>query len=132
VRPEQNFAEVERILRCEWRNKKVFFLYFPFTFVAGLATVCGAHFRLNARITNSQRNLKRKSAMSRTTASRPGRVGVRAALAALAIAASAAAPAVAFAEDAHLAKTTVTADPNDDYYFWITGDGGAGGGGGGG
>jgi hypothetical protein len=33
---------------------------------------------------------------------------------------------------AHLAKTTVTADPNDDYYFWITGDGGAGGGGGGG
>jgi len=40
-------------------------------------------------------------------------------------------PAVAYVEATHLAKTTVSADPNDDYYY-ITGDGGAGGGGGGG
>jgi len=58
-----------------------------------------------------------------------GRTTVRAALAALAIAGVAAAPVVAFAEVTHAAKTTVTADPNDDWYFIP--DGGAGGGGGG-
>ncbi|SPM31809.1 hypothetical protein [Mycobacterium terramassiliense] len=57
-------------------------------------------------------------------------LGVRAAIAALAIAAAAAAPVAAFTEATHPAKTTVSADPNDvDWYF--NGDPGGGGGGGG-
>jgi hypothetical protein len=71
--------------------------------------------------------------MSRTTASHPRRLDVRTAFAALAIAAIAAAPVVALAEATHPAKTTVSADPNNDDnidYTYITGDGGAGGGGG--
>jgi len=70
--------------------------------------------------------------MSRTTASRPRRLGARAALAALAVAAIAAPPVVALAEATHPAKTTVSADPNnqDNFdYTSITGDGGGGGGG---
>jgi hypothetical protein len=67
--------------------------------------------------------------MSRTTASHSRRLGVRAALAALTVAAAAAAPVVAFAEATHPAKTTVSADPNDNDYYNV-GDPGAGGGGG--
>ncbi|ORW41795.1 hypothetical protein AWB90_21270 [Mycobacterium paraense] len=63
--------------------------------------------------------------MSRTT-----RLGIRASLAALAIAGAAAAPLAAFADATHPANTTISADPSDvDYYF--VGDAGAGGGGGG-
>ncbi|ORW28070.1 hypothetical protein AWB91_02330 [Mycobacterium paraense] len=63
--------------------------------------------------------------MSRTT-----RLGIRASLAALAIAGAAAAPLAAFADATHPANTTISADPSDvDYYF--VGDTGAGGGGGG-
>jgi hypothetical protein len=134
VRPEQIFAEGECVLRCANDETK---RYFSFTFrlpslldrrsfAAHTSDLMRAHYQQPMKS-------ERKSAMSRTTASRPRRLGVRAALAALAIAAIAAAPVVAIAEATHLAKTTVTADPNDsDYYYWITGDGGAGGGGGGG
>ena len=68
--------------------------------------------------------------MSRTTATRPRRLGTRAALAALAVAAIAAAPVVALAEATHPAKTTVSADPNNENFDYtsITGDGGGGGG----
>jgi hypothetical protein len=68
--------------------------------------------------------------MSRITASRPRCLDVRAVLAALAIAATAAAPLVALAEATRPAKTTVSADPNDNDW-WYPGDPGAGGGGGG-
>jgi len=68
--------------------------------------------------------------MSRTTTGRPRRLDARAALAALAIAGIAAAPMVAFAEATYTAKTTVSAEPNDDWSYIP--DGGAGGGGGGG
>jgi hypothetical protein len=68
--------------------------------------------------------------MGRTTARRPKPFDVRFALAALAIPAMAAAPAVAFTEAAHSAKTTVSADPNDNDYYYNVGDPGAGGGGG--
>ena len=71
--------------------------------------------------------------MRRTTADCPRSLGVRAGLAALAIAAIAAAPLAAFAEATHPATGTVNADPSgydyDDWYFMP--DGGAGGGGGG-
>ena len=71
--------------------------------------------------------------MSRTTARRPKPLDVRFVLAALAISTMAAAPAVTFAEATHSAKTTVSADPNDNdyyYYYYNLGDPGAGGGGG--
>jgi hypothetical protein len=68
--------------------------------------------------------------MSRTTARRPKPLDVRFVLAALAIATMAAAPAVTFAEATHSAKTTVSADPNDNDYYYNVGDPGAGGGGG--
>jgi hypothetical protein len=57
---------------------------------------------------------ERKLAMSRTTGGRQRLLDVRAALAALAIAATAAAPVVAFAEATHPAKSTVSAEPNND------------------
>jgi len=50
LRHKATFAEAEGITAmCERRNTKVFILYFPFTFAAGLAPVCGAHYRFNAR-----------------------------------------------------------------------------------
>jgi hypothetical protein len=68
-----------------------------------------------------------------TTASRLKPLNWRATLAALAIAAAAAVPAVAFAEAIHPTKTTMSADPDDNWdYTIMTADGGAGGGGGGG
>jgi hypothetical protein len=68
--------------------------------------------------------------MSRTTAGHLRCLELRVVLAALAIAATAAAPVVAFGEATHPAKTTLGADPNDDYDYYYVPDGGAGGGGG--
>jgi hypothetical protein len=82
-----------------------------------------------ARVADKKTNAIRKSMM--TTASRLRPLSWRAALAALAIAATAALPAVAFAEAIHPTKTTVSADPDDNWdYTVVTGDGGGGGGGG--
>ena len=66
--------------------------------------------------------------MSRTTARRPRCLDVRGALVALAIAAIAAAPVVAFTETIHPTKISVSADPNDDWYYVPDGGGGGGGG----
>lgn len=65
--------------------------------------------------------------MSKTTTGCLRRLDARLALAALAVAAIAAAPVVAFTDAVHPTKTTVSADPNDDWYYIP--DGGAGGGG---
>jgi hypothetical protein len=43
-------------------------------------------------------------------------------LAALAISAMGAAPAVAFAEATHPAKTTISAEPNDNDFYYNVGD----------
>ena len=67
--------------------------------------------------------------MNRPTADCPRRIGVRTALAALALAAIAAAPAVALAEVTHSAQTTISADPNDVDWSYVSADAGGGGGG---